>query len=150
MTFSCAWHRAYAPGACRYDLGAGEVAAFLEHLVVGRNVATSTQNQALNALVFLYDKVLEQPLGDLGAFRRSRCPKRLPVVLSRSDVATTQIYTLVLNRAGSQSEARSMRANGNTLGGSMDDHTPCPSSPPDSNGWGRGRQTACPGRDRRS
>ncbi len=68
------------------DLGAREVANFLEHLVVNRNVAASTQNQALNALVFLYDKVLEQPLGDLGAFRRSRRPKRLPVVLSRNEV----------------------------------------------------------------
>lgn len=49
-------------------------------------MSASTQNQALNALVFLYEKVLERPLGDLGAFRRSRRPKRLPVVLSRNEV----------------------------------------------------------------
>ncbi|WP_026289557.1 integron integrase [Thioalkalivibrio sulfidiphilus] len=42
--------------------------------------------RAPDELVFLYDKVLEQPLGDLGAFRRSRRPRRLPVVLSRNEV----------------------------------------------------------------
>lgn len=68
------------------ELGEAEVAAFLKHLVVERNVAASTQNQALNALVFLYEKVLERPLGDLGAFKRSRRPRRLPVVLSRDEV----------------------------------------------------------------
>ncbi|MCC5809140.1 MAG: integron integrase [Ectothiorhodospiraceae bacterium] len=67
-------------------LGPAEVAAFLEHLALKRNVAVSTQNLALNALVFLYDKVLNQPLGDLGAFRRAKRPRRVPVVLSRIEV----------------------------------------------------------------
>ena len=68
------------------QLGPTEVAAFLEYLALRRNVAASTQNQALNALVFLYDKVLNRPLGDLGAFRRAKRPRRIPLVLSRNEV----------------------------------------------------------------
>lgn len=49
--------------------------------------AKSTQNQALNALVFFYDKVLEQPLDDIGNFARAKRPRRLPVVLTQSEVA---------------------------------------------------------------
>jgi len=52
------------------DMGEAEVAAFLTHLAVDRNVAASTQNQALNALVFVYKHVLERPLGEItGAVR---------------------------------------------------------------------------------
>ncbi len=68
------------------DLGAAEVVSFLQHLAVVRNVAASTQNQALNALVFFYDKALEQPLGELGPMVRAKRPKRLPVVLSTAEV----------------------------------------------------------------
>lgn len=68
------------------SLGAAEVVGFLQHLAVVRNVAASTQNQALNALVFFYDKALEQPLGDLGPMVRAKRPKRLPVVLSTTEV----------------------------------------------------------------
>src|SRR5690606_19707013 len=53
------------------DLGVREVETFLTHLAVQRNVAAATQSIALNALVFLYSKVLGTPLGDIGAFRRS-------------------------------------------------------------------------------
>jgi len=66
--------------------GAGQVKAFLQALAVVGRVAASTQNQALNALVFFYDQVLEQPLGELGAFARAKRPQRLPVVLSRDEV----------------------------------------------------------------
>ena len=55
-------------------------------MVVRKKVAASTQSQALNALVFLYDKVLEKPFGELGHFAHSKRPQRLPVVLSRSEV----------------------------------------------------------------
>ncbi len=68
------------------DLGTQEVVDFLAHLVTDRNVAASTQNQALNALVFLYGTVLGKELGDLGDFPRSRRRKKLPVVLSRDEV----------------------------------------------------------------
>lgn len=77
-------------------LGSGEVVSFLKHLAVQRNVAESTQNQALNALVFFYDKVLQQPLGDIGNFARAKRPKRLPVVLTRSEV--TKIIERITGR----------------------------------------------------
>ena len=67
-------------------LGAKAVAAFLEHIVVQRGVAASTQNQALNALVFFYSHALERPLDDLGEIVRSKKPRRLPVVLSREEI----------------------------------------------------------------
>jgi integron integrase len=69
------------------DLGAQEVAAFLSQLAAESNVAASTQNQALNALVFLYASVLHQPLGDLGRLARVQRPPRVPVVLTRQEVA---------------------------------------------------------------
>lgn len=68
------------------ELGPAEVVNFLQHLAVVRNVSASTQNQALNALVFFYDKALEKPLGDLGPMIRAQRPKRLPVVLSTGEV----------------------------------------------------------------
>lgn len=67
-------------------LGAKAVAAFLEHIVVQRGVAASTQNQALNALVFFYTHALERPLGNLGEIVRSKKPRHLPVVLSRDEI----------------------------------------------------------------
>ncbi len=66
--------------------GAAEVVSFLETLAVRSNVAASTQNQALNALVFFYNQALEQSLGDLGSFIRAKRPQRLPVVLTRGEV----------------------------------------------------------------
>lgn len=62
-----------------------EVGAFLTWLATERNVAAATQDQALNALVFLYRHVLEQPLGDIGAVTRARRPQRLPVVLNHHE-----------------------------------------------------------------
>jgi integron integrase len=62
-----------------------EVNAFLTHLAVERSVAASTQNQALCALLFLYDAVLRRPLDQLNIVRAAR-PKRLPVVLTRGEV----------------------------------------------------------------
>ena len=62
------------------------VKAFLEDLAEVGQVSASTQNQALNALVFLYAQVLELPLGKLGDFARARRPDRLPVVLSPEEV----------------------------------------------------------------
>lgn len=68
-------------------LGAAEVKRFLEHLAVERNVAVNTQNQALNALVFLFEQVLGRPLGELVDFARAKRPRRLPTVLTRREVA---------------------------------------------------------------
>jgi integron integrase len=77
------------PGGWRHprEMGAAELAAFLSHLAKDRDVAASTQNQALNALVFLYGVVLRQPLGDLGDWARVERPARLPAVLAKDEVA---------------------------------------------------------------
>ena len=69
------------------EIGAPEVRLFLEDLAVRRRVAASTQNQALNALVFLYHQVLEQDLGSIGEFARAKRPQRLPTVLTRDEVS---------------------------------------------------------------
>lgn len=66
-------------------LGKRDVERFLEYLAVDRDVAASTQNQALNALVYLFRQVLQQPLDDM-AFGRARRPARVPTVLSRDEV----------------------------------------------------------------
>lgn len=68
------------------DLGEAEVRRFLTYLAVDRNVAASTQNQALNALVFVYRAVIGRPLGEIDEVVRARRPQRLPVVLSRDEV----------------------------------------------------------------
>ena len=68
------------------DMGVEEVGAFLSFLAMDRNVAASTQNQALNALVFLYKAVLDKPLGELQGVVRAKKPRRLPAVLSRNEV----------------------------------------------------------------
>ena len=62
------------------------VRAFLEHLALERKVSASTQNLALNALVFLYRHVYGREPGDLGEFVYARKPRRLPVVLTREEV----------------------------------------------------------------
>jgi integron integrase len=67
------------------ELGEPAVVAFLEDLAGPGRVSASTQNQALNALSFLYTHVLERKLGPLGGFARARRPERLPVVLSREE-----------------------------------------------------------------
>ncbi len=66
-------------------LGDEEVAAYLNYLANSRNVAASTQNQALSALVFLYKEVLNQTEMHLDLVRAKK-PKRLPVVLSAEEI----------------------------------------------------------------
>ncbi len=68
------------------EMGEPEVNQFLTHLAVHERVAASTQNQALAALLFLYDKVLNRPLGQIEGVVRARRPRRLPVVLTRQEV----------------------------------------------------------------
>jgi len=68
------------------SVGREEVAAFLTDLAVRRQVAASTQRQALNALVFFFREVLQRDLGDLGEFQRARRGPKIPVVLSRGEV----------------------------------------------------------------
>ncbi|MEE8387640.1 MAG: integron integrase [Acidiferrobacterales bacterium] len=67
------------------ELREREVEAFLGFLAIERHVSAATQNQALNALVFLYKNVLKNPLGEFSAPRAKR-QRRLPVVLSRQEI----------------------------------------------------------------
>lgn len=68
-------------------LVAGDVKDYLTYLADVRYVAASTQGQALNAIVFFYKNILENDLKEIGDFVRAKRPKRLPVVLSREEVA---------------------------------------------------------------
>jgi integrase len=67
-------------------MGKEEVERFLSHLTVEKDVAASTQNQALSALLFLYRDVLGIKLDWLDGVVRAKRPKLLPVVLSRDEV----------------------------------------------------------------
>ena len=64
-----------------------DIVKYLEYLAVERNISASTQNLALNALVFFYQEVLHRPLGELDDFTRAKRSRRLPVVLSRQEIA---------------------------------------------------------------
>lgn len=68
------------------DMGSNEVSTFLSHLATERQAARATQQQALNALVFLYRQVLLKPLGVLPEIKRSTRPPRLPEVLTKAEV----------------------------------------------------------------
>ncbi|MBW9267662.1 MAG: integron integrase [Candidatus Thiodiazotropha sp. (ex. Lucinisca nassula)] len=69
------------------EMAEREVAAFLTYLAVQKNVAASTQNIALNALVFMYRHVLDRPLKDIHGLVRAKKPQKLPVVLTQIEVA---------------------------------------------------------------
>ena len=68
------------------QMGRAEIEAFLTDLVVNQNVASATQNQAFNALLFLYRRVLKQEIEGIDAVR-SKKPARLPVVMTKEEVA---------------------------------------------------------------
>lgn len=68
------------------DMGAEEIRAFLAYLVTERNVAPSTQNQALHSILFLYREVLQIELPPLGDLQPSKKAPKLPVVFTREDV----------------------------------------------------------------
>jgi integron integrase len=77
-----AFHGLKSPGDLRPDT----VREYLEYLAEVREISASTQNQALNALVFLYEHVLKEPLGSIGDFTKAKRPQRLPVVLTHEEV----------------------------------------------------------------
>ena len=62
-----------------------QIVKFLEYLAVKKNVSPSTQNQALCALVFLYEKVLEIPLDKFDHFSRAKKQQKLPVVMTQDE-----------------------------------------------------------------
>jgi integron integrase len=69
------------------DMGKMEIEAFLSDLAVNRNVAASTQNQAFNALLFLYNQVLEMKMPDGINAMRSKKPVRVPTVMTREETS---------------------------------------------------------------
>jgi len=69
------------------DMGEKEISQYISHLATDKKVSSSTQNQALNAIVFLYKQVLKKELGDFGHMERAKRPEKLPTVLSKSEVA---------------------------------------------------------------
>jgi integron integrase len=69
------------------EMGEAEIRAYLSDLAVNKNVAASTQNVALAALLFLYKDVLHQTLERIGEVERARLPSRLPVVFTKQEVA---------------------------------------------------------------
>ncbi len=68
------------------EMGKEEVRSYLSYLATDRNVAASTQNQALNALLFLYRDVLGREWDEISDFERAKEPERLPVVLTETEV----------------------------------------------------------------
>ena len=67
------------------EMGEKEIRSFLTHLAVDKHVSASSQNQALSALLFLYKKVLQIELEWIDDVVRAKRPKRLPVVLTKSE-----------------------------------------------------------------
>jgi site-specific recombinase XerD len=70
------------------EMGEEEIKSFLTHLAVDKNVAVATQNQALNAILFLYREVPKIELGNIGEYLRAKGHKRLPTVLTKEEVQT--------------------------------------------------------------
>src|SRR5215210_4711090 len=67
-------------------MGEPEISGFLTHLATERHVAASTQNQALSALLFLYQTVLDRPLDWMDDLERVKRPAKVPVVLTSKEV----------------------------------------------------------------
>jgi integron integrase len=65
------------------EMGEDEISAFLNHLAINRKVSASTQNQALSALLFLYQVVLDRKLPFLETIERVKRPAKVPVVFTR-------------------------------------------------------------------
>ncbi len=68
------------------EMGEIEIRNFLKYLACEKYVSSSTQNQALNAIIFLYTQVLHKPLGAIGDVPRAQRSTRLPVVFSHTEI----------------------------------------------------------------
>lgn len=82
------------------DMGETEISQYISFLAVKKNVAASTQNQALNAIVFLYKQVLNRELGDFGSMQRAKRSKKLPVILTRDETDLQRAVRKAARSAG--------------------------------------------------
>lgn len=84
---------------CRHpsEFDEKEIIEYLNHLAKEANVSSSTQNQALNAIVFLFKHVLNKNIGDFSSYARAIKPKILPVVLSQNEVKSILSYMSGVN-----------------------------------------------------
>lgn len=73
-------------------MGAAEIEAFLTHLAVEKSVTACTQNQAPNALLFLYRMVLKKDLDGFIDAARAKRPTRLPTVLTQNEIRCVLAY----------------------------------------------------------
>jgi len=67
------------------DMGANEVRTFVNHLAISEKVSASTQNQALQAILFLYKDILKTDIGWINQIERVTRPKHIPVVFSKAE-----------------------------------------------------------------
>jgi site-specific recombinase XerD len=90
------------------EMAESEIAAFLSSLASADHVSAATQNQALNALLFLYNEVLKKKIGMVQGVVRAKRPRRLPVVLTKDEVkkilgnltGTSWLMAIILYRTG--------------------------------------------------
>lgn len=83
------------------DMGANEIKQYLTWLAISRRVSASTQNQALNALVFLYKQILRKDLGDFSGALRAKKSNYVPTIISRKEISllinnSRGVYRLML------------------------------------------------------
>jgi len=98
----------YVHGRPSETVGEADVRRYLSHLAIQRQVSASTQNQAFNALLFLFREGLQRPLEGLADSVRARRGRRLPVVFSRDEVkavlgcmsGTTKLMAQLIYGAG--------------------------------------------------
>jgi integron integrase len=76
----------FMKGVSTYSLDSSNVKDFLTYLAVEKNVAVSTQNQAFNAILFLFRHVLDKKINDISDTVRAKRKRRLPVVLTKSEI----------------------------------------------------------------
>jgi len=80
------------------ELGEKEINAYLTFLAVKVKVAASTQNQALNAIIFMYQEVLNKNIGDIGMFKFAKRPEKIPVVLTKEEAGQLFKHLNGINR----------------------------------------------------
>ncbi len=99
------------------DMGKAEIEAFLTHLAVERHVSAATQNQALNAILFLYRSVLEIDVEWMTDVVRAKRNPRIPVVMSVPEVKRVLAHLTGINGArGSGREGQVLYCNTSAAG----------------------------------